>query len=121
MRAISSEVPMPEPAGPNLDREIARRLFGEESRRVPPYSTNNAAADLLLWRLAQSGVAFKVQELDGRHYCMLWSGSEGPGLVTASSESRPLSIGRAALELGARLPHRTSRKPPSAPAPPARF
>ena len=97
---------MPELAGPVLDRELARRLLGEEPPGVPPYSTENAAADLLLWRLAQVGVAFKVQELEGRHYCMLWRGSP-EGLSTGSSISRPLAICRAALELAAR-----SSRPP---------
>ncbi len=111
---------MPEPAGPNLDRQIARSLFGDNSPRVPPYSTSDAAADLLLWRLAQTGIAFQVQEFEGLHYCMLWSGSRGPGLVTASAESRALSIGRAALELAARSSGFASRKRvPDPRAPPA--
>jgi hypothetical protein len=92
---------MPELAGPALDREIARRLLGGNPSSVPPYSTENSAADLLLWRMAQVGVAFKVQELEGLHYCMLWRESP-PGLSTGSSVSRPLAICRAALELAAR-------------------
>jgi hypothetical protein len=109
--ARPEEVVMPEPAGPNLDRRIARSLLGDNSPRVPPYSTSDAAADLLLWRLAQTGIAFQVQQFEGLHYCMLWSGSGGPGLVTASAESRPLSIGRAALDLAARLSGPGSRRP----------
>jgi len=111
---------MPEPAGSKLDRQIARSLFGDNSARVPPYSTSDAAADLLLWRLAQTGVAFQVQEFEGRHYCLLWSGSRGPGLVTASAESRPLSIGRAALDLATRSSESASRqRVPERKAPPA--
>jgi hypothetical protein len=105
---------MPEPAGPSLDREIARRLLGGSSPTVPPYSTENAAADLLLWRLAQVGVAFKVQELEGLHYCMLWR-EIPPGLSTGSSTSRPLAICRAALELAA-----LSRRPVASPRAPRR-
>jgi hypothetical protein len=104
---------MPESAGPALDREIARRLFGEEPPRVPPYSTDNASADLLLWQLAQAGVAFKVQELEGRHYCMLWNGP-GRGLTTRSALHRPLAICHAALDLCARWPLPRRRKLPAA-------
>jgi len=111
---------MPEPAGPNLDRQIARSLFGDNSLRIPPYSTSDVAADLLLWRLAQMGTAFQVQEFEGLHYCMLWSGSGGPGLVTASAVSRPLSIARAALDLAARSSGSASRpRLPERRAPPA--
>jgi hypothetical protein len=90
-------------AGPALDRKISRFVLGEDSPRVPAYSSDDAAADLLLWRLAQTGVAFKVQELDGRHYCMLWKSTGGPGrgLTTASAESRPFAICRAVLALSA--------------------
>jgi hypothetical protein len=92
---------MTETAGPSLDREIALRAFGEQLVRAPAYSTDNASADLLLWRLAKLGVAFRVQELDGGHFCMLWFGSARPGrvLTTAHAESRPLAIARAVLEL----------------------
>jgi len=111
---------MLEPAGPDLDRRIAQGLFGDRSPRVPPYSTSDAAADLLLWRLAQTGIAFQVQQFEGRHYCMLWSGTGGPGLVTASAESRPLSIGRAALDLAARSPQPGARpRPPREGSPPS--
>jgi hypothetical protein len=112
MRRTLKEVTMPEPAGPSLDLEIARRVFGEQPVRVPAYSTDNVAADLLLWRIAQAGVAFKIQEIDGRHYCMLWHGSGGSDrrLTTVSSESRPLAIGRAALDHFANGPLRAPRK-----------
>jgi len=91
---------MTELPGPSLDLEITRRVFGEEPPRAPAYSTDNRAADLLLWRIAQAGVAFKIQELDGKHYCMLWhgSGDSDRRLTTVSSESRPLAISRAVLD-----------------------
>lgn len=108
-------------SGSGLDREIAQRVLGDETARVPPYSTEDRAADLLLWRLAQRGVAFKVQELEGHHYCMLWSGGER-SLSTGVSQSRPLAICRAALELSARLsgsaPSAAGR--PRSPSDPAR-
>ena len=100
---------MPESAGPDLDRDIARSVLGEEHSVAPPYSTQNFAADLLLWRLAQLGVAFKVQELDGLHYCMLWRGSQ-QGLSTGSSVSRPLAICRAAIDLAASSPRLRLRR-----------
>jgi hypothetical protein len=99
---------MLELAGPDLDRQVAQNLFADHSPRVPPYSTSAAAADLLLWRLAQTGIAFQVRQFEGRHYCMFWSGAGGPGLITASAESRPLSIGRAALDLAVRSSRRTA-------------
>lgn len=97
---------MTENAGPSLDREIAFRAFGEELIKAPAYSTDNATADLLLWRIAQLGVAFRVQEVDGQHFCMLWRGPAVPGrrLTTARSESRPLAIGSAVLALCAEEP-----------------
>ncbi len=107
---------MSEQAGPALDREIARNVLGEESPRILPYSTDNSAADLLLWRLAKAGVAFKVQELEGRHYCMLWLGRE-KGLSTGASDSRPLAICRAALELSSKCTLRMPRRLPAGPAP----
>jgi hypothetical protein len=99
-------------AGPRLDREVSLRVLGLEDPRVPPYSTEDRAADLLLWRLAQRGVAFRVQELEGLHYCMLWSGGER-GLSTGSSPSRPLAICRAALEHSEKglVAERTGRAP----------
>jgi len=93
-------------AGPGLDLEVSRRVLGTENPRVPPYSTEDRAADLLLWRLAQQGVAFKVQELEGRHYCMLWNGGQR-GLSTGSAVSRPLAICLAVLELTDRIGPRT--------------
>jgi hypothetical protein len=103
---------MSESAGPGLDLEIARCVFGEQPARVPAYSTDNVAADLLLWKIAQAGVAFKVQELEGKHYCMLWHGSGGSDrrLTTVSSESRPLAIGRAVLDHFANGPLGESRR-----------
>ena len=94
---------MSQTAGFLLDREISRRVLGFDGHPIPPYSTEDRAADLLLWRLAQRGVAFKVQELDGQHYCMLWNGGER-GLSTGCSPSRALAICRAALDLSARQP-----------------
>jgi hypothetical protein len=90
-------------AGPGLDREVSRRVLGIDDPRVPPYSTENRAADVLLWRLSQRGVAFKVQEVEGQHFCMLWNGAPR-GLSTGRSPSRPLAICRAALELSDRTP-----------------
>jgi hypothetical protein len=100
---------MPASAGPLLDREIASGVLGDRAPRVPAYSTENAAADLLLWRLAQAGVAFRVQWLDGEHFCVLWKSSQR-GAATGSAASRPLAICRAALEL-----LRVSAAPPSPP------
>jgi len=92
---------MLEQAGPELDQEVARLVLGERPSAALPFSTDNASADLLLWRLAQSGVAFKVQELEELHHCMLWDGRARPreGLATGSSGSRPLAICLAVLRL----------------------
>jgi len=110
---------MHEQAGSKLDGEISRLVFGEVLSRVPPFSTDNASADLLLWRLAQSGVAFKVQEFENGHHCMLWSGAAAPrrGLATGNARSRPLAICRAVLRLCADAPLRPPARPPGAPAP----
>jgi hypothetical protein len=106
-------------AGPGLDREIARSVFAEEPVRVPPYSTDDRAADLLLWRIAQEGVGFEVQEVDGRHCCMLWrSAPTGRRLTVAHSDSRPLAIARAALALCAEASLPAAGLP--RPMPPAR-
>jgi len=90
-------------AGAELDREIFRRVPGLPSVRVLPYSTDDASADLLLWRLAQTGVAFKVQRLDGRHLCILWR-SPRRSVATGSAESRALAICRAILTLTSEVP-----------------
>ena len=107
---------MPASAGPGLDLEIASGVLGDRAPRAPAYSTENAAADLLLWRLAQTGVAFRVQWLDGKHFCVLWKESQR-GAATGSAASRPLAICRAALELCAWLGRarfrRTTRSKPS--------
>jgi hypothetical protein len=111
---------MREQPGFELDREVWRLVFGEASVRVPPFSIDNASADLLLWRLAQSGVAFKVQELDDVHYCMLWSGAAAPrpGLATGSAGTRPLAICRAVLRLWEVAPLRSGPRPSGGPRPP---
>jgi hypothetical protein len=95
-----------ERAGPELDREVARRVFGEDRPQAPPYSAENTAADLLLWSIAQAGIAFKVQELDGVYHCVLWRGSTAlrQGATTESAPTRPLAICRAALRLCAKSP-----------------
>jgi len=104
---FTEEALMSQSAGALLDREISRRVLGLDREPVPPYSTEDRAADLLLWRLSQRGIAFKVQELDGQHYCMLWSGGER-GLSTGCSPSRPLAICRAAMDLSERASFRVS-------------
>jgi hypothetical protein len=92
------EGPMNADAGAELDREIVRRVPGLPPGKVLPYSTDDSTADVLLWKLAQCGVAFKVQRLDGRHFCMLWR-SPRRAVATGTAETRPLAICRAILAL----------------------
>ncbi len=63
------------------------------------------AADLLLWRIAQLGVAFRVQELDGQHFCMLWHGAGG--VRSDGSRRRAPRAGRS--RSGARCSHSAPR------------
>lgn len=93
---------MHEAAGVDLDREVARLVFGTDPQRVPRFSSDDTIANLLLWKLAQTGISFKVRQLSGRTYCSLW-GSGGRGVITASADSRALAICRAVRALDERL------------------
>ncbi|HYK41706.1 MAG TPA: hypothetical protein VE007_04895 [Thermoanaerobaculia bacterium] len=93
--------------GPELDREIERRVFGRAStRQVPPFSTEDWNAQALAELVSrETGWWFDVSERDG-----LWSAMwiEPPAgaatkprrilsLITATADTRAAAICRALL------------------------
>lgn len=100
----------PPSAGPELDREIERRVFGRApARAVPPFSTQDWTASALAQLVSkQTGWSFDVSERVG-----IWSAIwiEHPpasrdtsgrqrilSLITAAAPTRPLAICRAILK-----------------------
>jgi hypothetical protein len=99
-------------AGPILDRLIELRVFGRKPLGdVPPYSTDDSAADLVIARLAQPPIRFMcLPSQDG--WTFHWrkpSAAKGQParklsaryvrLVSAAAPTRPLAVCRAALKL----------------------
>lgn len=89
--------------GPDLDREVARRVFGRTSlRNLPAYSSDDVAAERLLVALEQRrSVHCTFEESDGVWYCVCWSNSDGrrERLASGSAPSRALAFCRAAANL----------------------
>jgi len=88
--------------GPSLDGEVARRL-GESGPRIPPYSTDEAAADELTARLEERGLFATCESSDGVWYATLWlgAGEKRERLATGSGETRPSALSRAVVNLPA--------------------
>lgn len=106
--------------GPDLDRQIERKLNGDAKKRTPPYSTSEKAASRLLRRLEMQDLPASVEEIDGKWFCTFWVVVEAARerLATGSGETRALAIARAVMN--ARLGMGTSISSPNA-APPTRW
>jgi len=87
------------PPGPEMDREIARKLNGDVKTRPARYSTSETAALRLLRRLGRDGMPSTVEHTASAWYCTIWRGPEHSGerLSTGSGETRAAAIGRAVL------------------------
>ena len=93
--------------GPELDREIERRVFGRSSvRSTPPFSTQDWSAQALAELVSrETGWRFEVSELDGRWSAMWIEPPAGVAtksrrilsLITATGETRAAAICRALL------------------------
>jgi hypothetical protein len=86
-------------AGPDLDRQIERKLNGDAKKKTPPYSTSEKAASRLLRRLEMQEMPCTVEQIESTWYCTLWivlpKGRER--LATGSGETRALAVARAVM------------------------
>ena len=102
-------------AGQELDRRVAREIFGvAEPERVPHYSTEDEAADLVVARLQSPTLRCAIEKFDGRWLVVWWgkiaskSIDKSERLSTSTARTRALAICRSALNLPA-----SRRLPPS--------
>ena len=86
-------------AGPEMDREIARKLNGDAKPRPAAYSTSETAAERVLRRLRRDGLASTVEFKRGAWHCTIWRGPSASGepIAVGIGETRPLAVGRAVL------------------------
>jgi hypothetical protein len=86
-------------AGPDLDRQIERKLNGDAKKKTPPYSTSEKAANRLMRRLEMQDMPCSIEQIDGVWFCTLWILHAGgrERLSTGSGETRALSIARTVL------------------------
>lgn len=86
-------------AGPELDRQIEKKLNGDAKKKTPPYSTSEKAANRLLRRLEMQDMPCTIEEIEGAWFCTFWillqNGRER--LSTGSGETRALAIARAVM------------------------
>jgi hypothetical protein len=95
---------------------VAREIFGvAKPERVPRYSTEDDAADLVLARLQSPTLRCAIESFDERWLVVWWGKIVGKSidqserLSTSTARTRALAICRSALNLPA------SRRPPPAP------
>ena len=86
-------------AGPELDRQIERKLNGDAKKKTPPYSTSEKAANRLLRRLEMQDMPCTIEEIDGVWFCTFWIvlPKSRERLSTGSGEKRALAIARAVM------------------------
>ncbi|MCA1580849.1 MAG: hypothetical protein LC796_05530 [Acidobacteria bacterium] len=86
-------------AGPELDRQIERKLNGDAKKKTPPYSTSEKAANRLLRRLEMQDMPCTIEEIDGVWFCTFWIllPNSRERLSTGSGETRALAIARAVM------------------------
>lgn len=96
-------------AGPELDRQIERKLNGDAKKKTPPYSTSEKAANRLLRRLELQDMPSSIEEIDSVWYCTFWVvfRDSRERLSTGSGKTRALAIARAVMNarlgMGGRL------------------
>ncbi len=112
-------MPAPPKAGSELDRKIAAEIFHRaDLDPLPPYSTDDAAADQVIAELRNAQLRCEVQEIDGRWLCVWWvkivgkRSDESERLSTSTARTRALAICRSALALPA-LRRSKGNPPPS--------
>jgi hypothetical protein len=95
---------------------VAREIFGiGKPERVPRYSTEDEAADLVLARLQSPTLRCAIESFDETWLVVWWGKIAGKSidkserLSTSTARTRALAICRSALNLPA------SRRPPPAP------
>ena len=82
-------------AGPELDQQVARSLYGEWRDTIPEFSTRDVAADYLIRFLKRSRIAAVIDIENGRWRCRL---SNAEGLISlGTGETRPLAVCGAVL------------------------
>ncbi|MEO8429990.1 MAG: hypothetical protein ABI592_00665 [Acidobacteriota bacterium] len=86
-------------AGPELDRQIERKLNGDAKKKTPPYSTSEKAANRLLRRLEMQDMPCSIEQIEGVWYCTFWIvfQTSRERLSTGSGETRALAIARAVM------------------------
>ncbi|MEP6802827.1 MAG: hypothetical protein ABJC07_12845 [Acidobacteriota bacterium] len=86
-------------AGPDLDRQIEKKLNGDAKKKTPPYSTSEKAANRLIRRLEMQDMPCTLEEIDGAWFCTFWVLLPGgrERLSTGSGETRALAIARAVM------------------------
>ncbi|MEO8191324.1 MAG: hypothetical protein ABI682_13360 [Acidobacteriota bacterium] len=86
-------------AGPDLDRQIEKKLNGDAKKRTPPYSTSEKAANRLLRRLEMQDMPCTIEEVDGSWFCTFWIvlPNSRERLSTGSGETRALAVARAVM------------------------
>ncbi len=87
-------------AGPDLDREVTRRL-GEDRTRAAGYSSDPAATDRLVSRLEENAIFITWMQVKPFWYCTLATSSSGvrERIATGMAETRPLALCRAVVNL----------------------
>jgi hypothetical protein len=87
---------------------VAREIFGvAKPERVPRYSTEDEAADLVLARLQSPTLRCAIERFDGRWLVVWWGKIAGKSidrserLSTSTARTRALAICRSALNLPA--------------------
>jgi hypothetical protein len=98
-----------------LDRRVAREIFGVRNpERVPRYSSDDAAADLVVARLQSPTLRCAIETFDERWLVVWWGKIAGKStdkserLSTSTARTRALAICRSALNLPA-----YRRRPPA--------
>jgi hypothetical protein len=85
--------------GPEMDRQIARKLNGDVKSRPAAYSTSETAAERLLRRLAREGMPATLEAEGSRWYCTIWRREawSGERVSNGSGETRAAAVARAVL------------------------
>jgi hypothetical protein len=98
----------PPKAGRELDRRVAKEVFGAKSLdRVPAYSTDAVAADLIIAKLQSPSLRCAIEKVDDKWICVWWGKIVGMSidkserLSMSTASTRALAICRSALNLPA--------------------
>jgi hypothetical protein len=84
-------------AGPDLDRQIERKLNGDAKKKTPPYSTSEKAASRLIRRLQLQDMPCTVERIEDVWFCTFWTSNSRERVATGSGETRALAIARGVM------------------------